>query len=307
MRLTLIVLILFAWASSAAAQTDNEAIGFGPFRFGMTLAEAEAVTPNTHWAQDVLDDGRVSLSNGPLVEVGGARLRPALAFENDALDLIVLSARSPTRCAEVVPEFLSILEPIFGRFSAVAGSWERFGTKDESVDGRMTMFTEGGSEIRIYNYDTGRASYNSRMRSELDAQVVGNSLIGESAECRLLLRISKTEPYRGPATTLTYEELDQARTLSDPGWTQRPSNRDWERYFPRRALTNRAAGRVLLDCLVDVDYSPRCLVASDSYPAMGFGEAAMQISRSFRFTEQTEEGTDTRGMRFRIPFSFNTD
>ncbi len=92
--------------------------------------------------------------------------------------------------------------------------------------------------------------------------------------------------------------------ITDPTWIERPSGRDFARYYPDRALQRGQEGRVTLDCLVAADGRISCSVTSEDPSGWGFGDAAIRISRSFRMAPATRDGAPTSGGRVRVPISF---
>lgn len=92
--------------------------------------------------------------------------------------------------------------------------------------------------------------------------------------------------------------------ITRPRWLESPSARDYERYYPRRALDRGQMGRVILQCIVQTDGRLTCTVASEDPTGWGFGDAAMRISESFRMVPQMENGEPTAGGRVRVPFTF---
>ncbi|MBL8531036.1 MAG: TonB family protein, partial [Hyphomonadaceae bacterium] len=70
--------------------------------------------------------------------------------------------------------------------------------------------------------------------------------------------------------------------ITDPTWIERPTGRDFARFYPPRALERNQEGRVTLDCIVNADGRISCTVTSEEPSGWGFGEAAVRISRSFR-------------------------
>lgn len=87
-------------------------------------------------------------------------------------------------------------------------------------------------------------------------------------------------------------------------WLERPSARDWARFYPPRAMERNQTGSVVLDCLVDSGGRISCSVVSEDPTGWGFGDAALRISRNFRAAAQTSDGRATSGGRTRVPISF---
>jgi len=92
--------------------------------------------------------------------------------------------------------------------------------------------------------------------------------------------------------------------ITNPQWLERPSGRDFARYYPRRALERGQEGRVVLDCIVGSDGRIGCSVSSEDPSGWDFGDAAVRISRSFRMSPRMENGAPTEGGRVRVPITF---
>jgi protein TonB len=89
-------------------------------------------------------------------------------------------------------------------------------------------------------------------------------------------------------------------------WLERPSARDYSRFYPSRANDRGQAGTVVLDCAVAADGNISCSVISEDPSGWGFGEAAMRMSRLFRAAAQNSQGLPTSGGRTRVRIGFQT-
>lgn len=90
--------------------------------------------------------------------------------------------------------------------------------------------------------------------------------------------------------------------ITTPVWIERPRNP--ERFYPREAFMQGVAGEVVLDCDVGVDGRLTCVVASESPPEQGFGEAALRIAGAHVMRPAMRNGTAVRGRyRMIVPFS----
>ncbi len=99
----------------------------------------------------------------------------------------------------------------------------------------------------------------------------------------------------------------QPLVIENPVWVQRPTLEDMQRYYPRRALENGEAGRVILDCSVIYGGRLSCRVRSETPSGQGFGEAAIAIAREFRIAATQPDGTPTNGARLTVPIVFQVD
>jgi protein TonB len=87
-------------------------------------------------------------------------------------------------------------------------------------------------------------------------------------------------------------------------WLQRPTGQDFSRFYPARALERNMEGRVQLRCVVSADGRITCTVISEDPSGWGFGQAALQISHSFRMAAQTADGRPTSGGQVTVPLTF---
>lgn len=95
-----------------------------------------------------------------------------------------------------------------------------------------------------------------------------------------------------------------AGIITNPTFLERPSGRDFERYFPERALQRGVSGRAVLDCLVAASGRIDCRVASEDPPGWGFGEASLRAAQHFRVAPATSDGAPTSGGRLRVPMTW---
>ena len=77
------------------------------------------------------------------------------------------------------------------------------------------------------------------------------------------------------------------------------------RYYPERASRTETDGSVRLHCTVAANGSlTACSVTSENPADMGFAEAAIRLSRSFRMRPRTSDGTPVGGAEVNIPITF---
>jgi protein TonB len=93
--------------------------------------------------------------------------------------------------------------------------------------------------------------------------------------------------------------------ITNPTWLKRPNGRDFERYYPTRALDREKTGRVVLNCVVQANGSINCAISEETPDGWGFGEAALKIAKSFQMAPQTVNGAPTSGGRVSVPIVFN--
>ncbi len=108
-----------------------------------------------------------------------------------------------------------------------------------------------------------------------------------------------------PVTPPTPPPPPASPVITNPTWLKRPNGRDFERYYPTRALDREKTGRVVLNCVVQANGSINCVVDQETPDGWGFGEAALKISKSFQMAPQTVNGAPTSGGRVTVPIVFN--
>jgi hypothetical protein len=97
--------------------------------------------------------------------------------------------------------------------------------------------------------------------------------------------------------------FDSAALVETPEWVETPQWYVIGSAMPRIAGEASIPGSAVLDCLVQADYSLRCRVESEAPTGIGFGEAARLVAEHYRITPRID-GTDTVGMRVRLPINF---
>jgi protein TonB len=111
-----------------------------------------------------------------------------------------------------------------------------------------------------------------------------------------------------PTPTFEFVSIDPPAPpspyITDATFLDRPSGRDFERYFPPRALERGVSARVVLDCTVASDGRVGCSVASEEPAGWGFGEASLRAARHFRVAPATSNGQATSGGRLRVPMTW---
>lgn len=98
-----------------------------------------------------------------------------------------------------------------------------------------------------------------------------------------------------------------APVITNPVWLARPGAREFERYYPPRALERGREGRVTLDCIVGANGAIACAVARETPEGWGFGAAALKIAPSFRLAPRMEDGRATEGGTVRVDLAFRLD
>jgi protein TonB len=114
-------------------------------------------------------------------------------------------------------------------------------------------------------------------------------------------------PASAPATTQPTSQPVRATPPPPRGavvWAQRPSARRISELYPSRALREGVGGRVELNCSVRANQSLACSVASESPTGLGFGQAALSASSSYRANPTLSDGSTSNGAPARIVVQF---
>ncbi|HEY2709381.1 MAG TPA: TonB family protein [Caulobacteraceae bacterium] len=78
---------------------------------------------------------------------------------------------------------------------------------------------------------------------------------------------------------------------TNPNWLVTPTADNVSRVYPTKALKRRLSGDVLLACTVDTEgYLFDCEVSQETPPAVGFGNAALEITAYMRMSPATNSG-----------------
>jgi TonB family protein len=103
---------------------------------------------------------------------------------------------------------------------------------------------------------------------------------------------------------ITPDALGPGGLDESPQWRRIPDANDFAAVFPDEMARQGVSGRVVLNCAAEADGQlSACRVVQEAPPAVGFGPAAIKVSRLFRLKTQTCHNS-IKGIVVTIPIDF---
>ena len=311
MRVVFLTLMLaFLGAPQAVAQTPERFFGYS---FGMSQAQARALTPNATWDETPVEmfseEGRVGLRRGHPQVVADIGFVVGLEFAGGRLDRINLIAGGPVETADECNARLfsvvTALEETFGAFTGAP-------LNEELLQDFFVRTTVRGGQVRVYGHpDIGVLGYaNTRSRYFIEARSMFQITPwrdGQLPPCMIVMLFEPTPPPETPRRQAPpapdAAAFNAAERLETPVWAATADEDDFWSAYPRVAGIAGIGATVVLDCLVQDDSSVRCRVGSEDPEGAGFGEAARIVAEAYKIAPM-ENGAPATGRRVRLPITF---
>jgi protein TonB len=93
--------------------------------------------------------------------------------------------------------------------------------------------------------------------------------------------------------------------VTNPDWLRKPNADEMGQYYPPRAMDLGKEGQASIKCSVTAKGTvENCMVVSETPDGLGFGAAAMRLSKLFKMKPQTRDGQSVDGAEVTIPIAF---
>ena len=103
--------------------------------------------------------------------------------------------------------------------------------------------------------------------------------------------------------SLAQEPSNQpSRLIEQPDWARKPTGQDIARFYPSEAARKLISGGAVIECAVTSEgLLADCHVVEEAPAGLGFGEAALKLSRIFKMRPVSKDGQPVAGGTVRIP------
>jgi TonB family protein len=106
------------------------------------------------------------------------------------------------------------------------------------------------------------------------------------------------------AAALAEPVVPAGAVVTQPDWRVVPNGADLSEQYPAVAQFIGLPGRALLQCEVAIDGSASCKVIDETPAGLGFGDAALAFSKTFKMKPMTVNGQPVDGGEIKIPLKF---